>query len=215
MPRKTTCYPVGMNTTILPEAGPVQPEKSETSLVPGRGNSLGRWRLIVGPRSLNSALLAAIARMGLGGPVRVLDGGNRFNAYIVARAVAGRTEVLSRITVSRAFTCYQVLSLLESTPAIQATAIMDELAPPRLVALDLLNTFYDESVRLVERKRLLQACLRQLARLAGNASAISVHPPALPSQAAVDLLEMLKASPVVETYFAQPALPPPELWRLF
>src|SRR5512137_642239 len=79
-----------------------------------------KWMLVVGPRSLNTALLTAIARLGEGGPVRVLDGGNRFNAYVVARAARGRPEVLNRITVSRAFTCYQVLSLLESTPALQA-----------------------------------------------------------------------------------------------
>ncbi len=168
----------------------------------------GRWLLVVGPRDLNSTMLVAIARLGLGGPVRVLDGGNRFNAYTVARAVAGRAEVLNRITVSRAFTCYQVLSLLESTPAIQATNY-------HCVALDLLNTFYDESVRAVERLRLLRLCLVHLERLAENAGAISIHPPAVPGETAVELLEMLKASPFVETYFVQAALPPPEPWRLF
>jgi hypothetical protein len=160
-------------------------------------------------------MLLTIARMGSNGPVRVLDGGNRFNAYIVARAVRGQPQVLNRITVSRAFTCYQVLSLLESTPAIRVAYAPGRPEPLRLVALDLLNTFYDESVQPGERKRLLRACILHLERLAENGGAISVHPPAIGSPAAVELLEMLEASPAVETFFVEAALPPPEPLKLF
>ncbi len=113
-------------------------------------------------------------------------------------------EVLERITVSRAFTCYQVLSLLESTPATSSP----------FVVLDLLNTFYDESVQAGERKRLLRGCLDHLHRLERAAGgAVSVHPPAVPSQAALDLLGMLQAA-TPDTYFIQPAAPPPEPLRL-
>jgi hypothetical protein len=165
----------------------------------------GSWLLLVGARSMNSILLPAIARLGEHGPLRVLDGGNRFNAYTVARAARGRLEVLDRITVSRAFTCYQALSLLESTPAIRAP----------FVVLDLLNTFYDESVQAGERKRLLKACIAHLARLERAAGGVvSVHPPAVPSPAAVELLELLQAS-ALDTYFIQPAAPAPEPVRLF
>jgi hypothetical protein len=164
------------------------------------------WLLVVGPRSLNATMLTAIARLGERGPVRVLDGGNRFNAYTVARAAGGRPEVLNRITVSRAFTCYQVLSLLESTPAIQAPSVL----------LDMLNTFYDESVQVGERKRLLRACIIHLERLARAASgAVSIHPPAVASQAAVELLGMLQASATLETFFIQPEAAAPEPLRLF
>ena len=178
--------------------------------VPGkRGGELevppGGWVLLVGPRNLNTTMLNAIARLGEGGAVRVLDGGNRFNAYLVARAARGRPEVLNRITVSRAFTCYQVCSLLEGTPA----------TPVPFVVLDMLSTFYDESVQVGERKRLLQACTRHLDRLAGAAGgAVSVHPPKMPSQAAIDLLGMLESS-ASDTYFIQPPAPAPEPLRLF
>jgi hypothetical protein len=165
-----------------------------------------RWLLVVGPHSLNATMLTAIARLGERGPVRVLDGGNRFNAYTVARAARGRPQVLNRITVSRAFTCYQVLSLLESTPAIQVPSIL----------LDMLNTFYDESVHVGERKQLLRACILHLERLGGGyGGVISVHPPAVVSQAAVELLGMLRASATVETFFIQPEAPAPEPLRLF
>jgi len=137
--------------------------------------------------------------------VRVLDGGNRFNAYTVARAARGRRDILDRITVSRAFTCHQLLALLESTAA----------SPAPFVVLDLLRTFYDESVPAGERKRLLRGCLAQLHRLEqAGGGLVSVHPPALASPAAVDLLRMLQAA-AQSTYFVQPAPPPPEPLKLF
>jgi len=163
------------------------------------------WILLVGPRQVNAAMLTAIARLGEGHAIRVLDGGNRFNAYVVARLVCGRPEVLERITVSRAFTCYQVLALLESTPA----------AALACVVLDLLNTFYDESVQAGERKRLLRACLAQLERIGRSSrSVVSVHPPKVPSQAAVEMLAMLQAE-AQDTIFIQTEPAAPEPLRLF
>jgi hypothetical protein len=226
-----------------------------TSKVPSMGiePKAGSWILLVGPRSLNSTMLTAIAHLGERCALRVLDGGNRFNAYTVARAArglspfsGGRQEapsrdirgILNRITVSRAFTCYQVLSLLESTPSTQAP----------FVVLDLLNTFYDESVQIGERKRLLRSCLAHLERLVGPSApraptgccasaeaalkvrgqadgglrpprlvaggVVSVHPPAVPSQAAIELLSLLQAS-AADTFFAQPPASAPEPMRLF
>jgi hypothetical protein len=166
---------------------------------------LGGWLLVMGPRTIYPTLLALTARLAEVGPVRVVDGGNRFNAYKVARAAHGRSEILNRITVSRAFTCYQVLSLLENTPAIQVP----------FVVLDLLNTFYDESVQIGERKRLLRACIAHLKRLEQAAGGVvSVQPPTIPSQTAVELLGLLQAS-AEDTYFIQPAALAPEPMRLF
>jgi hypothetical protein len=165
----------------------------------------GSWILLVGPHSMNATLLTMIARLGGHGAVRVLDGGNRFNAYVVARAACGRPEVLNRITVSRAFTCHQVLSLLESTPAIHAL----------IVVLDLLNTFYDESVQAGEQKRLLRSCMTHLERLIQTTGGVvSVHPPAVPSGAAQELWEMLQAS-ASDAYFLQSLALIPEPMRLF
>ena len=127
--------------------------------------------------------------------MHVLDGGNRFYGYTLARAARGRPELLNRITVARAFTCYQVLALLESTPASDGPFII----------LDLLRTFYDESVQAGERKRLLRAASRQMQRLEqAGGGLVSVHPPALASPAAVELLGMLQAA-AADTFFVQPA----------
>jgi hypothetical protein len=154
---------------------------------------------------MNTTMLSAIARLGERGDLRVLDGGNRFNAYPVARAARGRPEVLNCITVSRAFTCYQVLSLLESTPAVRIP----------FVVLDMLNTFYDESVQVGERKRLLRTCITHLKRLERSAgSVVTVHPPAVPSPAAQELWELLQAA-AADRYFIQAVVSNPEQMRLF
>ena len=123
----------------------------------------GQFSLAVLPHGSSRQLLQAVARLALGGSLRVLDGGNRFNAYTVALALRQHTAeietILERIYVARAFTCYQVVTLLTQTPAI----------PHPTLVLDILATFRDESVSLEERGRLLETCLSQLRRLAGQA----------------------------------------------
>jgi len=115
----------------------------------------------------------------------------------------GQVDILNRITVLRAFTCYQVLSELESMLATQSP----------FVVLDLLNMFYDESVQIGERKQLRRSCVAHLERLVGPSAhflggggLVSVHPPAVPSQAAVELLGFLQAS-AADTFFVQPTAP--------
>jgi hypothetical protein len=174
----------------------------------------GKWTLLVLARGMHAPLLSNLYRLAERSPLTVLDGGNRFNAYLVARGARGQSELLERITVSRAFTCYQMLTLLESTPAPLASCQRDcaraeesrpAALPPRLIlVLDLLNTFYDESVRVHERRRLLTACLFHLDRLSRPAGgAVTVHPPAVPSPEAIEFVRLL------EVHAADVWLPPP------
>jgi hypothetical protein len=132
---------------------------------------LGSYRVVSAPRSAMRLLLELAARLALASSVRVLDCGNCFNVYTVAQVLhqhtMDTTEALQRIRVSRAFTCYQVTTLLESA---------SQDATPTLV-LDLLATFLDESVSLGERRRLLDrniAALRRLSRQGGVL--VSIHP---------------------------------------
>jgi hypothetical protein len=167
----------------------------------------GKWTLLIFNRGMHAPLLTNLHRLAERSPLTVLDGGNRFNAYLVARGARGQTELLERITVSRAFTCYQMLTLLESTPSV----------PPRLIlVLDMLNTFYDESVRVHERRRLLTGCIAHLDRISRPAGgAVTVHPPAVPSPEAIEFVRMLESHaadmrlPLLEP---APALPPPRLF---
>jgi hypothetical protein len=108
-------------------------------------------------------LLKAAAFLALQTPVRVLDCGNRFDVYQIARLVRRQTplvsQTLDRISVARAFTCYQVVTLLEQTA----------VTPEPKIIINLLSTFYDENVSLTEAHRLLALVigrLKEMRRLA-------------------------------------------------
>ena len=132
-----------------------------------------RLLVLTAPHAANTLMLELAARLSTAGELRVLDGGNRFNVYPVARAArrytADLTGALARIRLSRAFTCYQMVELLADTPA-------DGL--PTLV-IDLLATFYDDNVQLAESQRLLSSCIPHLQRLSQFAPVVvSAKPPA-------------------------------------
>jgi hypothetical protein len=97
-------------------------------------------------------MIACIATLALDESVVVLDGGMLFNVYRVIMASHGQTHILNRIRFARAFTCYQMVALLERTLAEGAY----------VVVLDLLSTFQDENVPTSERIRLLKTCLPYL-----------------------------------------------------
>lgn len=132
----------------------------------------GQLALVIGPHAVQVQMLDLAARLAVSGPLRVFDCGNRFNVYPVARAIRSRTaglrEALERIHLARAFTCYQVLALLEEAPGEGVTTLV----------LDLLSTFYDGDVKLPEVQRLLRRSLLQLGRLSRAAPLIvSAQPP--------------------------------------
>ena len=115
--------------------------------------------VLCSPSAAREQTAALTAELALCGAVTVLDGGNRFPAYQTMRMLRKRTAnvipTANRIFLRRAFTCYQMLALLESSPALHQ---------PYLV-LDLLATFQDENVSTWEVSRLLDRCLAQLDRL--------------------------------------------------
>ncbi len=120
-----------------------------------------RLSLFWGADTPTRALLAMLTVVAVRDQaVRVFDGGNRFDGYFVARMARGLSThpyaVLERIRLSRAFTCFQLAQLIESSPA----------NPEPLFVLDLLTTFYDESVPLRDAERLLVGALAHLKRLA-------------------------------------------------
>jgi len=153
------------HTSLVPVEGPLvitDPLLLEKLLQP-------RLMLFWGAHTPTRTLLMALTALAAQGhALRVFDGGNRFDGYFVARMArrfTGNTTaqgpidphaILNRIRLSRAFTCFQMADLIENTPA----------NPQPLFILDLLNTFYDESVPLRDTKRLLSLTLAHLKRLA-------------------------------------------------
>ncbi len=100
-----------------------------------------------------------IAELALRGPVSILDGGNCFPAYRIAQLIRRKSlqvdVIARRIFVRRAFTCYQMVNLLESAPALNQPHVI----------LDLLSTFQDDQVKPNEADRLLTQCLSHIKRL--------------------------------------------------
>lgn len=129
-------------------------------------------QLLIAPSTLQrEASLQFIAELAQTGPVRVLDGGNRFDLLSLNRELRLRElalyTALERVRVARAFTCYQMTTMLE------------EPAPggiPTLV-LNLLSTFQDENASLPERLRLLETCLHCLRKNARHSPVLVIlHP---------------------------------------
>lgn len=144
--------------------------------------------LVLGEHAANAWMLELAAWLAIQDSVRVLDGGNRFNAYPVARAIRRQNHDpragLQRIQLSRAFTCYQVDTLLNEW--------QPEISP--LLVFDLLTTFYDESVQLHESRRLLLRVLNRLELHSKLAPVlVSTRLPATICEERVVLFEILKA----------------------
>jgi hypothetical protein len=143
--RRELCAPPDLPSTLAPLL----------SLRPGRAALL--WGKSV--RSLGAAAAAwAVAR---GGRVLALDAANAFDPYRLVREARRRgvpaREALTRVRVARAFTCHQLLRLVEEELAA-------ELAPRSLVlVLGPVSLFYDEQVPLAERRRLWQSLVDALA----------------------------------------------------
>lgn len=164
-----------------------------------------RLLVLSAPHAAISMMLELSARLALSGELRVLDAGNRFNVYPVARAIrrhtAELTAALARIRLARAFTCYQAAAMLTDMPA----------EPRPLLVIDLLATFYDESVNLAESRRLLAGCVEQLRRLSQCAPVVvSARPPARADRAA--LLEALQLAGSAWQLEPLPAPRAPGLW---
>jgi hypothetical protein len=144
-------------------------------LQPGRGVLL--WGEHLRP------LAAAAAAWGAAraAPVLVVDAANRFDPYGLVREARGRgltpREALARVRVSRAFTCHQLVRLLQEIlpPALEPGCLVLLLGPVSL--------FYDEQVPLAERRRLFKDLTQLLGRIKSQAALLLLQP-LMPKEAA-------------------------------
>jgi len=118
------------------------------------------------------SLSAAAQALQHGVPLTLIDGSNRFDAYYladIARAVTARgdgppitpEEMLERIYVSRAFTCYQMEALITD----RLPAFLERSRSPVVIIFGLLDTFYDEQAPLFEVRQSLQRIIVSLRHL--------------------------------------------------
>ena len=156
--------------------------------------------LVLGRQTVSDKMLQLIAALALRQPLTVLDCGNRSNMYAVAKLIRPYTSdpvaVLGHIRLSRAFTCIQVLTMLE------AVAARPQTSDPCIV-LDLLSTFLDEDVNLPDAERMMDrslACLRAISQTAPVV--ISARPLPLIARERASLYEALHEA--ADTRWAEP-----------
>jgi hypothetical protein len=188
----------------------------DTHLIPHPAR--GRILLLVSPGDTLPALFELVARLALQDSLYVLDGGNTFQGYYLARALRRYTADIAapmqRVLLSRAFTCYQMSALLDEdcfTPGSPSSR------PAPILVLDFLSSFYDQGVRITDRRRLLTGCIRRLQILSRRAPvAVWVRQRSTVPEEALPFLEIVKNA--AGQVWAPPrpdALPAPRQAELF
>ena len=198
-----------MVTTIDSNLGNSGDSRSSIQRIAAYGQ-VGQWSLVIGPHSIRHVMMNLIAGLAEQEPVRVLDGGasleeRQLGWLEVAHLLRNLPNAIDRVSMRQAFSCYEMLFILENTAS---TAVP-------FVVLDLLKPFYDESVKIGERKRLLRGCLKNLGRLEKYAGGmVSVSPPMVRSRESVGLFKMVEGA-TTDSYRREIMLPSPDLQRLF
>ncbi len=111
---------------------------------------------------------------GRGMNVIVLDGANRFNPYMASsfarKALISPEEILKRIRIARAFTCYQMAVLMgERLPSLldkERTNSKGE--KPQVILLGPINTFLDEDVSERDIRPLFERALSKIEGMAAE-----------------------------------------------
>lgn len=164
----------------------------------------GKLIAIYTPDAACTETMTLVAELGLRGPVTIMDGGNRYRPYQVAMQLRRKTVDIScaanRLFSRRTFTCYEMNTLLSSTPSLNHPCLI----------LDLLNTFYDDHVPIHEADRLLKSCLGQIQRLVLSGPVVLTLAPPLVEERAFLLEQVCKQVDEVmirETPVYQPTQP--------
>ena len=148
-------------------------------------------------------LTLSTLRLGRGEPIVLIDGNNSFDAYQISRtaqwARMDPEPLLKRMFVSRAFTCYQMDTLIRN----ELPKALRRYGARCVVILGLLGTFYDESVSLKDAAGLLRRVLAEMQHIVAGGSfvlAVETLPPK-PAVARVGFLRMFHdaANAVIRT----------------
>ncbi|HET6845590.1 MAG TPA: hypothetical protein VFH29_02070 [Anaerolineales bacterium] len=120
----------------------------------------GRLRLIETDGRQSEGVTELFATLALRGSFQAIAGGEWIPTYALVQSVRRKTtdvqQVLGRVRLTRPFTCYQVLDLLED--------IRPEHDP--ILILDFLHHFFNPDIQPFVRRRVLEQCCQHLQRLA-------------------------------------------------
>ncbi len=123
---------------------------------------------------------------GKGIEVIVLDGANRFNTYTVSsfarRILIPPEKLLKSIRIARAFTCYQMATLMgeQLNSLLRRGEATELLRRPWVILLGPLTTFLDEDVPEREVRPLFERSLRKIEGMAAGGVPFLLfqsHPP--------------------------------------
>lgn len=145
---------------------------------PGPGpNRQGKLAFISGEEAIPRAMSMAAAALARGERVLILDGGNCFDAYPIARAARRHglapEPILKRLFVSRAFTCHQMSALIREKLGPE----LRRLGARKAVIMGLLYTFCDEDVPEREACALLNKIMESLQEISQEGYSILVADP--------------------------------------
>ncbi len=97
-----------------------------------------------------------VSILAIRGPAMIISGSDWVPGYNMVREIRRQTknvkQVLEKLELTRAFTCYQLLDLLVNLP--------EDDTP--LLILDFLNTFYGSDIPIDVRMRTLKKCVGKL-----------------------------------------------------
>jgi hypothetical protein len=126
----------------------------------------GKMAGIFGDGACALALRALAVPLLRAEAVVAIDGANRFDPYEISKAARAKGgdagEALSRVRVSRAFTCHQMEALLSRRLPEALSGFDARLA----LVLGLPETFADADVPYTEACRVFRNCLSALRRIA-------------------------------------------------
>jgi len=122
-----------------------------------------------------------------GADVVVLDGANRFDPYVVS-SFAKKTSIppenlLKRIRIARAFTCYQMATLVEEklVDLLRQEEASSQTHNPWVILLGPTTTFLDGDVAEREVRSLFERMLRKIEEMAVNGVSFFLFQPAISS----------------------------------
>jgi hypothetical protein len=133
----------------------------------------GKVYLLYGARPIfQLSLQMAAHTMADGNALAVVDGCNQFDVHALSRFARMRkidpNKFLSRIFISRGFTCYQMeQAIIHKLPAFLAT-----VHAKTALIFGLLDTFYDEQAQLREVQQILQRLLASFQQMKATGSSL-------------------------------------------
>jgi len=95
-----------------------------------------------------------------------IDGGNTVDPYAMSslckRLRLDKRDILSRVNISRAFTAYQLVSLIDEKLEEQ----VERISPSTVIVSSITELFLDKDMKWMESHQLFRRCLEDVSRIA-------------------------------------------------